>query len=383
MTAMPRDFSVFVRATPDGLAAMDLAVEGMHCAACMKAIERGLSAEPGVVAARSNLSSRRVHVEWRPAETDAASVLDRMAAIGFRAHPFRLGGMEDAEAREEKRLLLSLAVAGFAAMNIMLLSVSVWAGHASSDLTPETRDFFHWLSGMIALPAALYAGRPFFESAFKALRARRVNMDVPISLGVLLALGLSVAETLRSAEHAYFDSAVMLLFFLLVGRVLERIMRRKTRALAANLAALRAETACKLVSDTETRIVPVAALVAGDRIRVLPGERIPADGVVAEGHSAVDASLVTGETRPAEIGPGSAVHAGTLNLTGLLTLAVEKAGEGTLLAEVEDLFHRATEIRNRRSSTRRLCIWRQRSPFWAGSQPEPAGIRRCSWRSRC
>ena len=125
----------------------------------------------------------------------------------------------------------------FAAMNIMLLSVSVWSGNVT-DITPETRDFFHWASALIALPAAAYAGRPFFASAWRALKSRSLNMDVPISLGVILALGMSLVETANHAEHAYFDSAIMLLFFLLVGRALDHAMRRKTRAVAGNLAAL-------------------------------------------------------------------------------------------------------------------------------------------------
>ncbi|MCA1951472.1 MAG: heavy metal translocating P-type ATPase [Hyphomicrobiales bacterium] len=341
-----RDFSVFVRPAADGRAAMDLAVEGIHCAACMRAIEKGLAAEPGVTGARVNLANRRVTVEWEPGRVDPGRILDRMDAIGFHAHPFTVGRAEDSERREEKRLLICLAVAGFAAMNIMLLSVSVWAGNVS-DITPETRDFFHWLSALIALPAALYAGMPFFESAGRALRQRAVNMDVPISLGVLLALGMSVVETLNHAEHAYFDSAVMLLFFLLVGRYLERAMRRRTRAVATNLAALKAETAVKFVSETEIRTVPVAALAAGDLVLVRPGERIGVDGTVVEGRSEIDASLVTGETRPATVQAGADVYAGTLNLSGTIKVRVHSAEEGTLLAEVQRLLDKAAETRSR------------------------------------
>jgi P-type Cu2+ transporter len=340
-----RDFSIFVRPVEGGKSAMDLAVEGIHCAACMRAIEKGLSAEPGVAGARVNLANRRVTVEWDPARANAGRILDRMDQIGFTAYPFSVGRAETAEKAEEKRLLVCLAVAGFAAMNIMLLSVSVWAGNVS-DITPETRDFFHWLSALIALPAASYAGRPFFESAGRALRARAVNMDVPISLGVILALGMSVVETLNHAEHAYFDSAIMLLFFLLVGRYLDRAMRRRTRAVATNLAALKAETAVKFVSDTEIRTVPVNALAPGDLVLVRPGERISVDGVIMDGRSEIDSSLVTGETRPAIAAPGAYVYAGTLNLTGTLRVRVSAAEEGTLLAEVQALLDKATESRS-------------------------------------
>lgn len=340
-----RDFSIFVRPADAGNAAMDLAVEGIHCAACMRAIEKGLATEPGVAGARVNLANRRVTVEWDPGRSTPERILDRMDQIGFKAYPFSVDRAESADKQEEKRLLICLAVAGFAMMNIMLLSVSVWAGNAS-DITSEARDFFHWLSALIALPAAIYAGRPFFESAARALKARAVNMDVPISLGVILALGMSVVETLNHAEHAYFDSAVMLLFFLLVGRYLERAMRRRTRAVATNLAALKAETAVKFISETEIRTVPVAALQAGDIVLVRPGERISVDGVVTDGRSEIDSSLVTGETRPQAAAPGADVYAGTLNLTSTLRIKVRAAEEGTLLAEVQALLDKATENRS-------------------------------------
>ena len=340
-----RDFSVFVRKGEQGRAAMDLAVEGIHCAACMRAIEKGLSKEPGVAGARVNLANRRVTVEWEQGRSTPERILDRMEAIGYKAYPFSNDKAESEEKREEKHLLICLAVAGFAAMNIMLLSVSVWAGNLS-DITPETRDFFHWLSALIAIPAAFYAGQPFFRSALKALRAGAVNMDVPISLGVILALGISVVETANHAEHAYFDSAVMLLFFLLVGRYLERSMRRRTRAVATNLAALRGESAVKFVSETEIRTVPIAALMSGDLVLVRPGERITVDGSVIEGRSEIDASLVTGETRPIAVTQGADVYAGTMNLSGTLKIRVRAADEGTLLSEVQNLLDRATEVRS-------------------------------------
>ena len=147
-------------------------------------------------------------------------IIEALERIGYRAHPFKPESADADEIRQAQRLLKCLAVAGFAAMNVMLLSVSVWSG--ATDMTPETRDLLHWLSALIALPAAAYAGQPFFQSALRALRARHLNMDVPISIGVILALGLSVVETAIHAEHAYFDSAIMLLFFLLCGRYLDQ-----------------------------------------------------------------------------------------------------------------------------------------------------------------
>ncbi len=341
-----RDLSLFVRQTDAGRQAIDLAVDGIRCAGCMATIEKGLGAERGIASARVNLASKRVTVEWRAGETTPAAILDRLAALGFKAYPFAPEAVESDEAREEKRLLRCLGVAAFAAMNIMLLSVSVWSGNAS-DITPETRDFFHWISALIALPAAAYAGRPFFDSAIRALKARAVNMDVPITLGILLALGMSVIETMNHAEHAYFDSAVMLIFFLLIGRWLDQAMRRKTRAFAGNLAALKGEMAVKFISATELREVPVAAIRPGDLLLVRPGERVAADGVIDEGVSQIDQSLITGETAHVEVSPGHRVYAGALNIGGTLQLRVVKAGDGTLIDEVNRLLHSATAHRSR------------------------------------
>ena len=257
---------------------MDLAVEGIACGACISRIEGAVKRLPGVTEARLNYTNRRLHVAWSDSVVKPAQILQTLESIGYRGHPFIPLRAEQEEAAEARRLTRCLAVAGFAAMNIMLLSVSVWSGNVT-DITPETRDFFHWASALIALPAAAYAGRPFFASAWQALRARSLNMNVPISLGVILALGMSVVETANHAEHAYFDSAMMLLFFLLVGRTLDHAMRRKTRAIAGNLAALKGDTAHRFVGD-ELVSVPVAALKAGDRVLVRPGERVPADGEV-------------------------------------------------------------------------------------------------------
>jgi Cu2+-exporting ATPase len=339
------DLSLYIQRR-DGTAHIDLAVEGVACGGCIRRIEGSVKALPGIVDARLNFANRRLAVDWRDGEADAAQVIAALARIGYRAHPFRLERAELEEARHASFLMRCLAVAGFAAMNIMLLSVSVWSGNVT-DMTPETRDFFHWLSALIALPAAAYAGRPFFRSAVAALRARRVNMDVPISLGVCLALGMSVVETVGHAAHAYFDSAVMLLFFLLCGRTLDHAMRRKTRAVAGNLAALKAETAHRIDARGEIVTVPSAALIPGDRLLIRPGERVPADGVVLTGASEIDESLITGETERRMVTAGAMLYAGSTSFSGALTLRVTAAGAGTLIDEVERLLDKAVAARSR------------------------------------
>jgi Cu2+-exporting ATPase len=366
-----RDLSLFVRREANGTARMDLAVEGVGCAGCIRKIETGLKQVPGVIDARVNFTNRRLAVGWRDKALTASEVIDALGRIGYRAYPFEPGRAETEEARESKWLLRCLAVAGFAAMNIMLLSVSVWSG---SDMTPETRDFFHWLSALIALPAAAYAGQPFFRNAWSALRAFRVNMDVPISLGVVLALGISVIETINHAEHAYFDSAVMLLFFLLCGRYLDHAMRRKTRAVAGNLAALKSEVAHRFEKNGEVVIVPIAALKPGDRLLVRPGERVPADGVVIGGNSEIDESLVTGETARRPVAGGAAIHTGSLNFSGTLTMRVTAAGSDTLLAEIERLLEKAAEAKSR---TMRLAD--RAAHFYAPAVHTTAALTAIGW----
>ena len=341
-----RDFSHYVRNLGSGLSHIDLAVEGVSCAACMSKIERGLSALPDVTLARVNLTDRRVALEWKEGALDPAGFIDRLAELGYKAYPFEPVRAETMENEQASFLLRCLGVAAFGAMNVMMLSVPVWSGNVT-DMIPEQRDFFHWLSALIALPAAAYSGQPFFRSAFRALRARSTNMDVPISIGIVLALAMSVVETIHHAEHAYFDAALMLITFLVAGRYLDQSMRRRTRAVAGNLAALRAETATKFVGADEISEVPIAAVQAGDIVLLRPGERSTVDGSVIEGQSKIDQSLITGETLPVKAGPGTAVYAGTLNLSGALRVRVSAASEGTLLAEISRLLENAVQVRSR------------------------------------
>ncbi|MBR0824460.1 cadmium-translocating P-type ATPase [Bradyrhizobium manausense] len=341
-----RDFSHYVKAAGPGLQHIDLAVEGVHCAGCMAKIERGLSAMPDVTLARVNLTNRRVALEWKEGTLDPISFIDRLAELGYKAYPFETASAEATEVEESRFLLRCLGVAAFATMNVMMLSIPVWSGNVS-DMLPEQRDFFHWLSALIALPAAAYAGQPFFRSAWRALSNKTTNMDVPISIGVILALGMSVVETIHHAEHAYFDAAIMLLTFLLVGRFLDQNMRRRTRAVAGNLAALKAETAAKFVRPDEVSQVPVGAIHPGDIVLLRPGERCAVDGTVIEGRSEIDQSLITGETLYVTAEQGTPVYAGSMNVSGTLRVRVSAASEATLLAEITRLLDNALQARSR------------------------------------
>jgi len=335
-----------VRRGGDGTAALDLMVDGIHCAGCVARIERHLGGIPGVVAARVNLTTRRLAVRWREGLQTPQAIVAAVEGLGYGAVPYdpeRLASASDAEGRF---LLRCLAVAGFAAGNVMLLSVSVWSG-AFSDMGPATRDLLHWISALIALPAIAWAGRPFFRGALRAWAARRADMDIPISVGVVLTAGVSLFETMRGGEHAYFDAAITLLFFLLVGRVLDRLARARARGVAENMLSLSATAATVVAADGHRRRVPVEALVPGMIVAVAPGDRMPVDGIVREGRSEVDTSLVTGESLPRSIGPGDAVFAGTANLSGALSVSVGASGEGTLLAEIVRLMEAAEQGRAR------------------------------------
>ena len=340
-----RDFSHYVRGPVDGLLTLDLILADADCAACFQDIEEKALALPGVEQARVNITYGRLTVVWREGTQSAAALMDHLARCGYATQPFQPQKAEAAESARHSHLLKCLAVASFASMNIMLLSVSVWSGEAT-DINAETRDFFHWLSALIALPAAAYAGQPFFTSALRGIRARSMNMDVPISLGIVLALGMSVFETLGHREHAYFDSAMMLLVFLLFGRVLEQSMKQRTRVAAGNIAALKGSVAQRIEKDGALTIVPVESLAAGDEVLLRAGERAPADAVIISGASSLDESVITGETRRREVGVGANVYAGSLNFEGVLRLRVNKAGAASLIDDVASLVEKAGEARS-------------------------------------
>ncbi|MGD9768601.1 MAG: heavy metal translocating P-type ATPase [Pseudolabrys sp.] len=317
----------------------ELSVPGIHCGACIRTIESALGTMPGISHARVNLSTRRVTVRWAAGETPPP-FLETLARLGYAAHLADPVARDEDTARSE--LIRALAVAGFAAMNIMLLSVSVWSGADG-----ETRDLFHWISAALALPALAYSGRIFFRSAWQALRHGRTNMDVPISIGVLLAFGLSLYETATRGPHAYFDAAITLLFFLLIGRTLDHMMRDRARAAVKGLARLAARGAMVLEADGRRIYRPVTEIVPGMILLVAAGERVPVDGIVASGTSDIDGSLVTGESVPQRAAPGATLQAGTLNLTGPLTLTATAAAKDSFLAEMMRMMEAAESGRSR------------------------------------
>lgn len=317
-----------------------MTVEGVRCAACIAKLEGGLRHVPGVALARLNFSTRRLRVD-HSSTLDLAGLTDVISRLGFEAHPF-VGETDKAGERESRRLMLALAVAGFAAMNIMLLSVSIWSGADGS-----TRTMFHWLSALIALPTVAYSGRPFFESAWSALRRGRTNMDVPISIGVALTTLMSLYETAIGGAHAYFDGAVMLLFFLLAGRFLDSVMRGRAQDGIAALLRNLPQDALVIGPDNVSIRRPISELAPGMRVLVAAGERVAVDGVVESGESDVDRALVTGESAPERVTPGTLVLAGTINLSAPLTVRAKAVGPDTAIADIARLMESAGQSKSR------------------------------------
>lgn len=316
-----------------------LSVPGAHCAGCMSKIERGLAALDSVESARVNLTSRSVTVVHDPA-LDEQTLVQELAKIGFESK--RRPRAAEKPFSAIKPLLGPLAVSAFAAMNIMLISVSVWSGADGA-----TREMFHWISALIALPAVAYAGQPFFKSAWGALKHGRTNMDVPISIGVIIACCLSLYEVIVGGEHAWFDSALMLLAFLLAGRVLDAMMRDRARSAVDSLLGQAADGALVIRDDTAPEWVTADELQPGMVMRIAAGERLAADGEIISGQSRFDQSLLTGEAKPVACQQGSAVLAGTLNLDSPVDVEVSHTGRDTTLAEIARLMEASTQNRSR------------------------------------
>jgi cbb3-type cytochrome oxidase maturation protein len=290
-----------------------------------------LPAPRASAAARVNLTLKRVSIETEP-DMPVEDLIARIEGLGYEAHELDSAVLAATEVdRKGRDLLMRLAVAFFANMNVMLLSVAVWSGAEGM-----TRDMFHWISAHDRDPDHRLLGAPILRKRLVRAARRRLNMDVPISLAMILAVALSLWETSLSGKHAYFDAAIMLTFFLLLGRYLDYRTRAAARSAAQELTALEVPKAWK-IEDGAERQVRVAEIAPGDVVRVRPGGRVPVDGVVLDGTSEIDRSLMTGESLPAFAGPDTQVHAGEVNLTGPLTLRVTAAGKDTALHRIADL----------------------------------------------
>lgn len=342
-TSLAGDLSAFVR-KKGGLNTLTLSVRGAKCGGCISKIESAVMAISGVEQARMNLSNGKLAIAWK-GEGGANRIAERVANLGYGVSAFS----EDASAKsaksEERALLLSMGVAAFALANIMLFSVSVWGGHG--EMGEQTRTALHAISGIIALPVLLVSGRHFFRSAYSVLKHGQANMDVPISLALTLAFGVSVWETATGGDHAYFDASVMLLFFLLIGRFLDARLRRQAHAAAHDLAALQNRSVNRLNAQGQLESVRADQVRQGDAILVAAGERAAIDMKLFDGVSGVDESLVTGESLPRAVQPGETIYAGTLNLDHPIRGKALGEAADSLLADIARMLEAGEQKRAR------------------------------------
>lgn len=317
-------------------------VPDMHCVACIGKIERGLAELAQVKHVRANLSLKRVTVVWDKTIGSALIIDQALSKLGFDHTIFDVDDVPCGKNTQHGReLLIALAVAGFAAANVMLLSVSVWSGASA-----ETAQLFHMISGLIAVPTVAFSGKPFFKSAWSALRVRRLNMDVPISLAVLLALAMSFYESLTGGKEAYFDAAVTLLFFLLIGRYLDHLMRQKARGAVEQLSRMSSRGAVCIDEHGNPGYITTNQIAKGMVLRLKPGERFPVDGEIIKGSTDIDRSLVTGESANVFVEVGERVEAGSLNLTGLIDIKATSTAKDSFLAEMQKMMEVAENGRS-------------------------------------
>lgn len=321
-----------------GLLEVDWVLEGVHCAACVWLVERLPRLADGVVEARLDLPRARVRVVWDPARTALSAVARRLDRFGYPPHPFRGARREALRRAEDRRMLARLGIAGACAANVMAIAFALWGGILDG-MDASYDSFFRWASLVVTVPALVWGAGPFFRGALSSVTARRLHMDVPIAIGIVAGFAHGVANTLRGSGVVYFDSVTALIFLLLAGRFLQLRQQRRAADAAELLAAIAPSTA-RLLGPDGAREVPVESLLPGMRVEVRGGETVPADGTIEEGESALDLSLLTGESAPADAGPGDAVHAGTVNVQARLVVRVDAAGEltriGRLLRLVEE-----------------------------------------------
>ncbi|MFW0777890.1 MAG: heavy metal translocating P-type ATPase [Rickettsiales bacterium] len=336
-------YGALAKLEADGHYHLTFHIKGVHCGSCIQLIENALSKQPDIIHARVNMSTERLEMVWDGNAERADALAEMVTTLGYQLTPFDQTTEKTPALSQEKFLLRCIAVAGFAAGNLMMISIGLWSTDGQT-MGMATRELFHWVSALITLPTIMYAGQPFFRSAFTVLKQGHTNMDVPISLAVILACAMSLLETISHGEHVYFDSAAMLLFFLLIGRYLDVRAKGKARQSAQNLLSLLHSTATIIV-DGKQVVIPLRDVREGMVALVAVGDNIPADGVVKDGTSELDMSLITGETMPEQVASGDHVFAGTTNLSAPLYITIAKASDESLLSDIVKLMEKAEQGR--------------------------------------
>ena len=338
------DLSRYVRRDHTGASLFEVSVKGARCANCIGKIETGVKALPGVIDARLNLSTGKLLASWRNNEVDPDLVLKRVRNLGYEAQPFEAPQVQGETEREGRFLLRCLAVAGFGTIFVVGLTDAIWWG--GDDLSAGLRQTFFWLAATVAVPVTLYAGQPFFRSAWNALRAGSTNMDVPISAALLLSLGLSLYQTWDHRLHTYYDAAAMLAFLLLIGRYLDFHLRDKAQGAARHLLALQSQLSQRFTADGKLETVASRDIMPGDRLLLAAGERFPIDAALESASADLDVSLVTGESRPHAVAAGAGIYAGSINIGPAVVARATARVENSLVADLARLLDAGRQRRN-------------------------------------
>jgi len=320
---------------------ISLGIGGLTCAACSWLITRTLERTAGVLEVSVNTATGRARLVFDPAVVTLSRILTRLQTLGYRPQVLAAAPSEDASSIERRAALKRLAVAGLGMMQVMMFALPLYTGRALG-MEQDVRVYFEIVSLLVATPVMLYAGWPYFLQAARALAARHIVMEVPVSLALLLAYGASVIDTVTGRGEVYFDSVTMFIFFMTLARVVEMIARHRSTAVSDSLARMLPPIAHRLPAGANAAAdVPLALLRTGDRIEVRAGEVVPADGVLESGSGAFDESLLTGESLPVEKGRGDALTAGSINAGSPLIVRVTATGSATVLAGIVALLLRA------------------------------------------
>ncbi|MDQ6974685.1 MAG: heavy metal translocating P-type ATPase, partial [Mariprofundaceae bacterium] len=329
----------FIHVLADGSYQTQLMVEGIHCASCVWLIERALNMMEGMIRAEVNLVHHRLALQWQPNTLTLSVIMRRLSALGYAAIPFNLDGVEGTIRKQNQQLLFRLGFAAFGAMNIMWISIALYAG-AFSGISQDYRNFFHWVSFAIATPVLLYSGGPILRNAWQGLRQAQLSMDLPVSIGAIVTYSYSLWQTIDTGEHVYFDTVVTFLFVILIGRYFEALARRNAASSSLRLLELQPRMATRVTDQGDERIA-VRKLQIGNHVRIRAGDKIPADGIVIEGSSHVDTSMLTGEFKPVHKVPSCQLTAGTVNGESSLLMQVEQLAENTVLSRIIHLVESA------------------------------------------
>lgn len=317
-----------------------LILEGIVCAACIWLTEKHVKQLPGIVSFSVNFSTQRALVVWDNREVSLSDILRAIAAIGYRAHPYDPNRQDRVFKRERHILMQRLAVAGLVYLQVMMISLSLYFGDFLG-INDQLRYFFWWMSLILSTPIVFYSGQAFFKPAWRDLKQKQIGMDLPVSLSIILAYSGSVWAVVSNTGHIYFDSVTMFIALLLGGRLLELSARHKAGEMSEALTRLVPAVAHRMEPDGSVTVIPAFDLVEGDRVLIRPGDAIPADGVVLEGESSVNAAMVTGESVPEGKYPGASLVAGTINMESPMVLSVQKVGQDTMVSSIVRLIDRA------------------------------------------